>query len=146
MSSLSLLINWMRPYWIKVFISSNKILLTSNFWMVVYVYWKTCQKYCWRKWFLWSVKYRLICICAVRWAFSLFRETGLLWLIFTKSAEGVSLTWNRYIRPGLLFSPGRHKYSDISVSSVKEVINRQLNPTAGKHFLVPMTEREQEKQ
>lgn len=60
--------------------------------------------------------------------------------------EGSVLTRNGDIWPWLLFSPWRHKNCDVPVSSLKEVVNCQLNSTTWKNFLISMTNREIERE
>lgn len=40
------------------------------------------------------------------------------------------------IRAGLLFPPRRHKHCDVMMAALYEPIHSQLDPLAGKHFLV----------
>lgn len=60
----------------------------------------------------------------------------------TSEGRGSVFTWNGHIGPGLFFPPQRHKHCDVPVCSLKEVVDCQLDPSAWKHFLVPMTKRD----
>lgn len=51
-------------------------------------------------------------------------------------------TCDEGIRAGLLFLPGRHKHSDVTVTSLQEPINSQLDAVAGEHLLIAMATRD----
>lgn len=51
------------------------------------------------------------------------------------------VTCDEGIRSRLLLSPGRDENSDVTVTSLQEPINSQLDALTGEHFLVSMTAR-----
>lgn len=55
------------------------------------------------------------------------------------------ITCDGSIRSRLLLSPGRHKNCDVTVTSLQEPINSQLDALTGEHLFISMTARAKRK-